>query len=59
VFPSFVARAFEMQDGSSEKFVWLEKKITMEEFEAALDLCYNMAPGKDGIRLGTHSCSTF
>jgi hypothetical protein len=59
VFPSFVPRAFEMQDGSSEKFVWLEMKITTEEFEAALDLCNNIAPGEDGIRIGMYSCSTF
>jgi hypothetical protein len=41
-----------MQDGSSERFEWLAKQITMEEFEAAFSLCNNAAPGEDGIRFG-------
>jgi hypothetical protein len=28
------------------------KKITIQEFEAALGLCSNTAPGEDGIRFG-------
>jgi hypothetical protein len=41
-----------MQDGSSERFEWLAKKVTMEELEAALSLCNNTAPGEDEIRFG-------
>jgi hypothetical protein len=45
-----------------------KKKITMEEFETALNLCNNTASGEDGIRFGMlkelplegkNSCSTF
>jgi hypothetical protein len=41
-----------MQDGSSERFEWLARQITMEEFEAALSLCNNTASREDGIRFG-------
>jgi hypothetical protein len=59
--PEFVSKtallcvpwSFEMQDLSSERFEWLAKKITMEEFEAALSLCNNTTSGEDGIRFGT------
>jgi hypothetical protein len=69
IAPLSVPRSLEIQDGSSERFEWLAKKITMEEFEAALSLCNNTAPGEDGIRFGMlkkllfrgekNSCSTF
>jgi hypothetical protein len=48
-----------MQDRSSERFEWLaKKKITMEEFETALNLCNNTASGEDGIRFGMFSFTT-
>jgi hypothetical protein len=50
IAPPFVPRSFEMQDGSSEKFEWLARKITMEEFEMAMSFCNHTAPGEDGIR---------
>jgi hypothetical protein len=52
ITPPFVPRSLEMQDGSSERFEWLAKQITMKEIEAALNLCNNTASGEDGIRFG-------
>jgi hypothetical protein len=52
IAPPFVRRSFEIQDGSSERFEWLAKKITMEEFEAGLSLYNNSALAEDGIRSG-------
>jgi hypothetical protein len=52
IAPAFVSRSFEMQDGSSERFEWLAKKITMEEFEPVLSLYNNSALAEEGIRSG-------
>jgi hypothetical protein len=52
IAPPFVPRSFEIQDGSSERFEGLAKKITIEEFATALSSCNNTAPGEGVIRFG-------
>jgi hypothetical protein len=52
IAPPFVPRSFEMQDGSSERFEWLAKKNTIEEFEAAMSLCNNTTPGEEAAFRG-------
>jgi hypothetical protein len=39
---------------ASERFLWLGKPLTMDEFEAALDLCNNFSPGMDGIKFNIY-----
>jgi hypothetical protein len=39
--PQFVSKI-------APSFEWLAEGITMQEFEAALNLCNNTAPGEDG-----------
>jgi hypothetical protein len=35
---------------ASERFLWLAEPFTIDELEAALDLCNNYSPGMDGIK---------
>jgi hypothetical protein len=50
----FVPRSFEMQNGSSEIFEWLAKKIKMENewVWSGFDFLQQHSTGEDGIRFG-------
>lgn len=50
ISPPFVPINYPIREEASERFSWIARKIDMNEFEAALDICNNKAPGEDGIK---------
>ncbi len=50
ITPPFVAHKFEIEDPTSERFLWMARAIEFPEFEAALALCNNTSPGQDGVK---------
>jgi hypothetical protein len=50
IAPDFAPNEFIVPDLASERFLWLAEPFTMDEFQAALDLCNNSSPGMDGIK---------
>jgi hypothetical protein len=50
IAPDFVPPGFDLPEIGSGRFSWLMDPLSLDELEAALNLCNNSCPGLDGWR---------